>query len=76
MGYNAVQKIWYARIDISEYDSIICDGLLDGSSISTSASALMVYVFMVIIPLLKELEMQVVKLLLIHQTIPNIPSWN
>lgn len=40
MGYNAVQKIWYARIDISEYDSIICDGLLDGSSISTSASAL------------------------------------
>ncbi|MBT9912162.1 hypothetical protein [Phocaeicola dorei] len=40
LGYNAVQKIWYARIDISEYDSIICDGLLNGSSISTSASAL------------------------------------
>ena len=40
MQYNATQKIWYARIDISEYDSIICDGLLNGSSISTSASTL------------------------------------
>ena len=40
LQYNATQKIWYARIDISEYDSIICDGLLNGSSISTSASTL------------------------------------
>lgn len=40
LQYNANQKIWYARIDISEYDSIICDGLLNGSSISTSASTL------------------------------------
>ena len=40
LQYNANQKIWYARIDISEYDSIICDGLLNGPSISTSASAL------------------------------------
>lgn len=62
LQYNATQKIWYARIDISEYDSIICDGLLNGSSISTSASTLMVYVFMVIISLLKELKMQAMKI--------------
>lgn len=40
LQYNANQKIWYARIDVSDFDSIICDGLLNGSSISTSASTL------------------------------------
>ena len=40
LGYNAVQKIWYARIDISNYDSVVCKGLLNGSSISTSSSTL------------------------------------
>ena len=40
LGYNSVQKIWYARIDISDYDSAICNGLLNGSPISTSSSVL------------------------------------
>lgn len=40
LQYNANQKIWYARIDVSDFDSIICDELLNGSSISTSASSL------------------------------------
>ena len=38
-SYNDAQKIWYTRIDVSNYDVITCKNLLDGTAISTEASA-------------------------------------
>lgn len=37
-SYNSSQKIWYTRIDISKYDSIICNQLVNGSPYSNDAS--------------------------------------
>ena len=38
VNYNTDQKIWYTRIDVSKYDAITCNGLLNGISFTTAAN--------------------------------------
>lgn len=40
ISYLSVSKVWYARLDISDYDLVTCKGLLNGSPISTAQSGI------------------------------------
>lgn len=39
-SYSSVQKFWYTRIDVSNYDVITCNSFVDGTNISTNTDVL------------------------------------